>query len=134
MCSKESSAKYISIDIQMQIKKTIYLQEYKKGNSQQIYIPYENNKNKNITGFENADKINNCYSLYVQDFDIKYMNNDNIINTKECTFNTLPENISNPFLSYAQLNDLNHKNIIDLTTINNIEEPNLLLLDDISSM
>ena len=116
----------------MQIKKTIYLQEYKKENCKQISIPYE--KNKNITGFENADKINNCYSLYVQDFDIKYMNNDNIINTKECTFNTLPENISNPFLSYAQLNDLKHKNIIDLTTINNIEEPNLLLLDDISSM
>ena len=125
MCSKESCAKYISIDIQMQIKKTIYLREYKKGNDKRMSVPYE--KNKNITGFENADKINNCYSLYVQDFDIKYMNNDNIINTKECTFNTLPENISNPFLSYAQLNDLNYKNIIDLATINNIQEANLLL-------
>ena len=131
MCTKENFVKCISIDIQMQIKKTIYLQEYKKGNREQIFIPYE--KSKTIVGFENADKINNCCSLYVQDFEIKYVNNDNNIKSKECKFNSLSENNNNPFLSYAQLNDLNQKQIIDLRAINNIEEPDFLLLDNISS-
>ena len=131
MCSKESFAKCISIDIQMQIKKTIYLQEYKKGIREQIFIPYE--KRKTIDNFEKTDKINNCCSLFVQDFEIKYMNNNNNIKPKECIFNSLPENNNNPFLSYAQLNDLNQKQIIDLRAINNIEEPDFLSLDNISS-
>ena len=114
----------------MQIKKTVYLKEMKKLNNKGQNISLK--KKKNLPKFQNADKIDNCCSLNVHDFEIKYIN-DNTIKSNQCIFNSLPENKFNPFLSYEQLNDLNQKQIIDLKSVNNIQEPDFLLLDDVFS-
>ena len=131
MYINDNSVKYINIEIQMQIKKTVYLQEMEKLNNKSQNIPFK--KKKNLPKFQNADKIDNCCSLNVHDFEIKYINDNNTIKSNQCLFNSLPENKFNPFLSYEQLNDWNQKQIIDLKSVNNIQEPDFLLLDDVLS-
>ena len=128
MYSIEYLPKYINIDMQMQIRKIVYLSEYKKSSR------YELLKNTiNLPRFENSDKTDNYGSLYVQDFEIKTKRDNNIILAKECIFNTIPENNSNPFLVYAKSNNLHKKKIIDLRNVKNTEEPDYYLLNDILS-
>ena len=85
-----------------------------------------------LPGFENSDKIDNYGSLYVQDFEIKKIK-DNNIQPKVCIFNNLPENNLNPFLVYAKSNDLHKKKIIDLRNLKNTEEQDFFFLNDILS-
>ena len=132
MCSNEENPKFIGLDIQMQMKKIVYLQEYRNMKRQNQNIFYKNNKTLNNLG--NINNMNTCCSFYVPEFEIKYINNNDIINQKKCIFNSLPENDNNPFLSYAKYNDLSKRQIIDLKDIKNIEEPNSFLLDDSISM
>ena len=128
MCSKEKIPKYININMQMQIQKIVYLSEYKNPSKYELL-----KNNKNIPRFENSEKIDNYGSFYVQDFEIRTIRDNNIIQPKECIFNTLPENNSNPFLVYAKSNILHKKNIIDLRNVKNTEEPDYYLLNDILS-
>ena len=68
MYTKDKRTKFINIDIQNRIRRTLYLKQY-KNNSNKLSSSQNNIK---IPGFENADKINNCSSFYVEDFEIKY--------------------------------------------------------------
>ena len=128
MHSKVKYSKYISIDSQMEIKKIIFLQEYKNDYKNKLNIFSE--KYKNIPKFDNSDKINNYASIYVHDFDIKQINNKEKT-PKKCIFNSLSEYNLNPFLSYAKNNDINQKKIIDLRNIKDTEEPSFLFLNNI---
>ena len=127
MCLKEEFTKYISIETQMQIKKILFLQKYNK-------IPKFVNSFSSKSNLEFKNKeINNCGSLFVKDFEIQKMDKNVIVKPNECIFNTLSENNLYPFQTYAKLNDVNKKNIIDLRFVNNTEEPDIILLNNIFS-
>ena len=119
MYTNDKRTKYINIDIQNRIKRTMYLKQYK--NNTNKFCSSQNNIK--IPGFENADKINNCSSLYVEDFDLKYFDEDNMVKRRDCIFNSFPERKLNPFLDYSKMNDLNKKIIINVQEIKNLEEP-----------
>ena len=119
MYTNDKRTKYINIDIQNKIKRILYLKQYK--NNTNKFCSSQNNIK--IPGFENADKINNCSSLHIEDFDLKYFNEDNIVKPQECIFNSFPERKLNPFLEYSKLNDLHKKVIINVKAIKNLEEP-----------
>ena len=127
MCLKEEFTKYISIETQMQIKKILFLQKYNK-------IPKFVNSFSSKSNLEFKNKeINNCGSLFVKDFEIQKMDKNVIVKPNECIFNTLSENNLYPFQTYAKLNDVNKKNIIDLRFVNNTEEPDIIFLNNIFS-
>ena len=128
MCASVDFTKNISIEEQLEIKKIIFLQKY--SNTSEISITSINNKN--LPGLENSNKYDNCSSLYVKDFEI-FQITKNKIKPKVCIFSSLPENNLNPFQTYAKLNNLYQKRIIDLRNLKDTEEPNFLLLNDIFS-
>ena len=130
MCSIDNFAKFININMQMQIKKVVYLSEYNNSSKNELLNSYQ--KKIKLQGFENSNKIDNYDSLYVQDFEIKKIK-DNNIQPKVCIFNNLPENNLNPFLVYAKSNDLHKKKIIDLRNLKNTEEQDFFFLNDILS-
>ena len=130
MCSIDNFAKFININMQMQIKKVVYISEYDNSSKNELLNTYQ--KKIKLPGFENSDKIDNYGSLYVQDFEIKKIK-DNNIQPKVCIFNNLPENNLNPFLVYAKSNDLHKKKIIDLRNLKNTEEQDFFFLNDILS-
>ena len=122
MYTKDKRTKFINIDIQNRIRRTLYLKQY-KNNSNKLSSSQNNIK---IPGFENADKINNCSSFYVEDFEIKYFDEDNAVTPKECIFNTFPDRKLNPFLDFSKVNDIHKKIVINVRAIKNLEELNLL--------
>ena len=131
MRTNEKIPKFISIDMQMQIKKILYLSEYDNVPRNKVFNSNQNNLK--FPGFENSDKIDNCGSLHVPDFEFKTLSNNNAIQPKECIFNKLPENNLNPFLTYSKSNDSHQQIIIDLRTIKDTQEPDFVLLNDMLS-
>ena len=127
MCTNVIFTKSISIEEQLEIKKIIFLQKYSNSPENSSSI-----NNKKLLEIEKSNKINNCGSLYVKDFEICQITK-NRIKPKGCIFNSLPENNLNPFQSYSKLNDLDQKRIIDLRNIKDTEEPNFIFLNDIFS-
>ena len=124
MFKKEDYTKFISIEAQMQIKKILFLQKY--NNSHKYGKSFSS---KNNLEFKNME-INNYGSLFVKDFEIREIDKNEIIKPNECIFNSLSENDLNPFQSYAKLNDVYKKKIIDLRIVKNTEEPDFLLLNN----
>ena len=105
-----------------------------------VYIVENNAERKNRLKFEaqnkiqnskveNINHINNCGSLFIKDFEIRYIKMEEIIKPQICSFKPLPENI-NPFL--AEKFDLNQKRFIDLKSINTGNESiyNIFSLDN----
>ena len=105
-----------------------------------VYIIENNSERKNRLNFEaqkkiqnskveNINHINNCGSLFIKDFEIRYIKKEEIVKPQICAFKPLPENI-NPFL--AEKFDLNLKRFIDLKTINTRNENiyNIFSLDN----
>ena len=109
----------------------LYLSEYDNVPRNKVFNSYQNNLN--FPRFENSDKIDNCGSLHVPDFEFKTLSNNNAIQPKECIFNKLPENNLNPFLTYSKSNDSHQQIIIDLRTIKDTQEPDFVLLNDMLS-
>ena len=127
MHSKCDLTKYISVETQLQIKKIIFLQKYNNNFKNEIFANIKNNLDSRL---ENYERINNCNSLYVNCFEIRQINKNDNVQAQECIFNSLPENNLNPFQSFAKLNNLNQKRIIDIKNINSIEEePDFLFLN-----
>ena len=132
MCFKDDLAKYISVEEQMDIKKIIFLQKLNSNAKNKISNSFRNDSK--FSGLENYDKINNCNSLYVKEFEIKQINKKDIIQPKACIFNSLPEYNLKPFQSFAKLNNLNQNKIIDLRIVKDTEEEfDLNFLNDIFS-
>ena len=105
-----------------------------------VYIVENNAERKNRLKFEaqnkiqnskveNINHINNCGSLFIKDFEIRYIKMEDIIKPQICSFKPLQENI-NPFL--AEKFDLNQKRFIDLKSINTGNESiyNIFSLDN----
>ena len=127
MCIKEDCPKIISIETQMQIKKILFLQKCNNSPKYGKYFSSKNNlESKNM---EISNKINNCGSLFVKDFEIRQMDKNEIIKPNECIFNSLSENDLNPFQTYAKLNDINKNKIIDIRIVKTTEEPDLLFFN-----
>ena len=105
-----------------------------------VYIVENNAERKNRLKFEaqnkiqnskveNINHINNCGSLFIKDFEIRYIKMEDIIKPQICSFKPLPENIN---LFLAEKFDLNQKRFIDLKSINTGNESiyNIFSLDN----
>ena len=105
------------IDLENKFEKKVYIVENKDERKNRLHSEAANKIL--YSSVENIDKINNCHSLYIKDFEVKYLRKEDINKPKLCSFNTLPENI-NPFK--AEKFDLNQKRFIDLKMMENTEE------------
>ena len=127
MCIKEHCPKFISIETQMQIKKILFLPKY--NNSPKSGKSFSSKNNLEFKNMEISNKISNCGSLFVKDFEIREMDKNEIIKPNECIFNSLSENDLNPFQTYAKLNDINKNKIIDIRIVKTTEEPDFLFFN-----
>ena len=105
------------IDLENKFEKKVYIIENEEERKNRLHSEAANKIL--YSSVENIDKINNCHSLYIKDFEVKYLRKEDINKPKLCSFNTLPENI-NPFK--AEKFDLNQKRFIDLKMMENTEE------------
>ena len=105
------------IDLENKFEKKVYIVENEEEKKNRLHSEAANKIL--YSSVENIDKINNCHSLYIKDFEVKYLRKEDINKPKLCSFNTLPENI-NPFK--AEKFDLNQKRFIDLKMMENTEE------------
>ena len=105
------------IDLENKFEKKVYIVENEEERKNRLHSEAANKIL--YSSVENIDKINNCHSLYIKDFEVKYLRKEDINKPKLCSFNTLPENI-NPFK--AEKFDLNQKRFIDLKIMENTEE------------
>ena len=105
------------IDLENKFEKKVYIVENEEERKNRLHSEAANKIL--YSSVENIDKINNCHSLYIKDFEVKYLRKEDINKPKLCSFNTLPENI-NPFK--AEKFDLNQKRFIDLKMMENTEE------------
>ena len=105
------------IDLENKFEKKVYIVENKDERKNRLHSEAANKIL--YSSVENIDKINNCHSLYIKDFEVKYLRKEDINKPKLCSFNALPENI-NPFK--AEKFDLNQKRFIDLKMMENTEE------------
>ena len=108
---------YKIIDLENKFKKIVYIVENEEERIKRLKSE-AGNKILN-SGIVNVNNIKNCGSLYIKDFEIKYLIEGDINKPRLCFFNTLPENI-NPLLT--EKFDLNQKRFIDLKIMQNTEE------------
>ena len=105
------------IDLENKFEKKVYIVENEE---ERIKLLKSEAENKTLNpGIVNINNIKNCGSLYIKDFEIKYLREGDINKPRLCSFNTLPENI-NPLLT--EKFDLNQKRFIDLKIMQNTEE------------
>ena len=123
MLLRNNSTSVANMEERMQMKKILFLKEYNIKNRFPKF-PQKKIINSNL---QNYERINDNYSIYVKEFKIIKMKEDNFKAPLKCDFNSLPENDICPFVSYKASN-----NAINLRNIKNIQEPNILMLDDIS--
>ena len=102
------------LDLQNKFKKIIFIIESKEERNNRLKYEFEKKINSKI---ENIDDINNCGSLYIQDFDIKFLKTEE--NKQKCEFKTIKDKI-NPFLTEKY--DLKVKRFIDLKNIENSQK------------
>ena len=95
-------------------RKIIFIIESKEERNTRLKYEFEKKINSKI---ENIDDINNCGSLYIQDFDIKFLKTEE--NKQKCEFKTIKDKI-NPFLTEKY--DLKVKRFIDLKNIENSQK------------
>ena len=105
------------IDLENKFEKKVYIVENEEERKNRLHSEAANKIL--YSSVENIDKIKNCGSLYIKDFEVKYLRKEDINKPKLCSFNALPENI-NPFK--AEKFDLNQKRFIDLKMMENTEE------------
>ena len=105
------------IDLENKFEKKVYIVENKDERKNRLHSEAANKIL--YSSVENIDKIKNCGSLYIKDFEVKYLRKEGMNKPKLCSFNALPENI-NPFK--AEKFDLNQKRFIDLKMMENTEE------------
>ena len=102
------------LDLQNKFKKIIFIIESKEERNNRLKYEFEKKINSKI---ENIDDINNCGSLYIQDFDIKFLKKEE--NKQKCEFKPIKDKI-NPFLTEKY--DLKAKRFIDLKNIENSQK------------
>ena len=126
MCQNRGFNEFKLLDIENRFEKFVYMVENKEERKNRLNLEAQNKiNNSNIV---NINKIINCGSLYIKDFNTRYLRQEDINKPQICNFNPLQENI-NPFLSLKF--DFEHKRFIDLKNIQNTEEniKNIFSLD-----
>ena len=113
MYQNKDSEEIKILNVENTMEKVIYMVESNAERKNRLKFEAQNKiKNSKV---ENINYINNCGSLFIKDFQIRYLKMEDIIKPQLCTFKPLPENI-NPFL--AEKFDLSQRRFIDLKTIN----------------
>ena len=105
------------LDLDNKFEKIVYIVEKKEERKNRLNLEAQNKIGNSKV--ENINNINNSGSLFVKDFEIKYLRKEDIIKHHICDFKPLPENI-NPLLT--QQFDLYQKRFIDLKNIINTGE------------
>ena len=105
------------LEIENRYEKLVYIVENKEERKYRLNLEVLNKINN--SGVINIDNINNCGSLYIKDFKIRYLRKEDINKPQKCSFIPLSENL-NPFLE--EKFDLNQKRFIDLKVIGDTEE------------
>ena len=117
MCQNRCFNEFKLLDIENRFEKFVYMVENTEERKNRLNFESQNRINN--SSIVNINKINNCGSLYIKDFKIRYLRTEDIKKSQICNFNPLQENI-NPFLSLKF--DFEHKRFIDLKNIQNTEE------------
>ena len=105
------------LDLDNKFEKIVYIVEKKEERKNRLNLEAQNKIGNSKV--ENINNINNSGSLFVKDFEIKYLRKEDIIKPHISDFKPLPENI-NPLLT--QQFDLYQKRFIDLKNIINTGE------------
>ncbi len=128
MSQNSSSNEIKLLDLGNKFEKIVYIIENREQKKSRIKLEEQNNiRNSKV---ENINKINNCGSLFIKDFKIRYVKKEEIIKPQICSFKPLQENL-NPFL--VEKFDLSERRLIDLKNINDAEENiyNIFSLDTV---
>ena len=113
MYQNKDSEEIKILNVENTMEKVVYMVESNAERKNRLKFEAQNKiKNSKV---ENINYINNCGSLFIKDFQIRYLKMEDIIKPQLCTFKPLPENI-NPFL--AEKFYLSQRRFIDLKTIN----------------
>ena len=113
MYKNKDSEEIKILNVENTMEKVIYMVESNAERKNRLKFEAQNKiKNSKV---ENINYINNCGSLFIKDFQIRYLKTEDIMKPQLCTFKPLPENI-NAFL--AEKFDLSQRRFIDLKTIN----------------
>ena len=126
MCQNRCFNEFKLLDIENRFEKFVYMVENTEERKNRLNLEAQNRINN--SSIVNINKINNCGSLYIKDFKIRYLRKEDINKPQICNFNPLQENI-NPFLSLKF--DFEQKRFIDLKNIQDTEEniKNIFSLD-----
>ncbi len=126
MCQNRCFNEFKLLDIENRFEKFVYMVENTEERKNRLNLEAQNRINN--SSIVNINKINNCGSLYIKDFKIRYLRTEDINKPQICNFNPLQENI-NPFLSLKF--DFEQKRFIDLKNIQDTEEniKNIFSLD-----
>ena len=126
MCQNRCFNEFKLLDIENRFEKFVYMVENTEERKNRLNFEAQNRINN--SSIVNINKINNCGSLYIKDFKIRYLRTEDINKPQICNFNPLQENI-NPFLSLKF--DFEQKRFIDLKNIQDTEEniKNIFSLD-----
>ena len=117
MCQNRCFNEFKLLDIENRFEKFVYMVENTEERKNRLNFEAQNRINN--SSIVNINKINNCGSLYIKDFKIRYLRTEDINKPQICNFNPLQENI-NPFLSLKF--DFEQKRFIDLKNIQDTEE------------
>ena len=126
MCQNRCFNEFKLLDIENRFEKFVYMVENTEERKNRLNFESQNRINN--SSIVNINKINNCGSLYIKDFKIRYLRKEDINKPQICNFNPLQEN-KNPFLSLKF--DFEQKRFIDLKNIQDTEEniKNIFSLD-----
>ena len=128
MSQNTSSNEIKLVDLENKFEKIVYIVE--NGEQKKTRIKFEEQNKIRNSKVENINKINNCGSLFIKDFKIRYVNKEEIIKPQICSFKPLQDNL-NPFL--VEKFDLSERRFIDLKNVNNADENiyNIFSLDTV---
>ena len=115
MSQKTSSNEIKLVDLENKFEKIVYIVE--NGEQKKTRIKFEEQNKIRNSKVENINNINNCGSLFIKDFKIRYVKKEEII--------------INPFL--VEKFDLSERRFIDLKNVNNADENiyNIFSLDTV---
>ena len=128
MSQKTSSNEIKLVDLENKFEKIVYIVE--NGEQKKTRIKFEEQNKIRNSKVENINNINNCGSLFIKDFKIRYVKKEEIIRPQVCSFKPLQDNL-NPFL--VEKFDLSERRFIDLKNVNNADENiyNIFSLDTV---
>ena len=97
MCQNRCFNEFKLLDIENRFEKFVYMVENTEERKNRLNLEAQNRINN--SSIVNISKINNCGSLYIKDFQIRYLRNEDINKPQICNFNPIQENIKSFFIA-----------------------------------